>query len=177
MTETEVNWVEHPPHYVSGSGVECINVIRTLPHGLATAMKYVWRYRDKWNPAEDLNKAMFYLNDYEQQLFKSKDIDGDMHRLTTIGAHMLMGTKTRSQLRTHVVWLESRELPEAVFFSRIYDYLQDARIGRVRYPEFKAIKEALEELIVNTPDESERPQDAEYATPFALLEAVQGTAK
>ena len=43
--------------------------------------------------------------------------------------------------------------------------------------DFKAIKEALEELIVNTPDESERPQDAEYATPFALLEAVQGTAK
>lgn len=63
-TEPEVDMVNHPPHYNQHpSGIECIEIVRELPHCLGSATKYVWRYEDKSDPIEDLDKALWYLND------------------------------------------------------------------------------------------------------------------
>ena len=59
-----VDLVNHPPHYESRSGVECIDVVRHLPFSLGNCVKYVWRYNEKWNPKEDLDKSLWYLEDY-----------------------------------------------------------------------------------------------------------------
>ncbi len=62
--------VQHPPHYTAGS-VECIDALEsmvmgyqdTVQAGLAwQAVKYIWRSPLKGNQAQDLDKALFYLN-------------------------------------------------------------------------------------------------------------------
>ena len=60
--------VNHPSHYTQGS-IECIEAIRASMTAeeyegflKGQVIKYVWRYRNKWNPIEDLKKARFYLD-------------------------------------------------------------------------------------------------------------------
>lgn len=59
--------VNHPSHYTQGE-VECIDAIKAsmtkeefLGYLKGNAMKYLWRYRSKKNPQEDLQKANWYL--------------------------------------------------------------------------------------------------------------------
>lgn len=60
--------VNHPVHY-QGS-VECIDAIISATEGLSgdeaflvgSIIKYVWRYRKKGKPIEDLKKARWYLD-------------------------------------------------------------------------------------------------------------------
>lgn len=59
--------VNHPDHYTSG-GIECIDAIRASMtpdefRGMlkGNAMKYLWRYRLKGKPVQDLEKAAWYL--------------------------------------------------------------------------------------------------------------------
>lgn len=55
--------VNHPDHYQHPSGIECVDISRHLPHALASAFEYVWRWRHK-NGVEDLRKAAWWLNDW-----------------------------------------------------------------------------------------------------------------
>lgn len=59
--------VNHPSHYTQG-GIECLDAIKASmsPEEYAgmlkgQVLKYVWRYRLKGQPAQDLKKAQFYL--------------------------------------------------------------------------------------------------------------------
>lgn len=59
--------VNHPPHYQSDTGVECIDAIRAAldtkgfqAYCIGNTMKYLWR--EKSDKAEDLRKAAWYLN-------------------------------------------------------------------------------------------------------------------
>ena len=62
------NSVNHPSHYNQGD-IECIDAIKAAVTGLppyesfviGNAIKYIWRYKYKNNPAEDLNKAIWYI--------------------------------------------------------------------------------------------------------------------
>lgn len=60
--------VNHPEHYTKGS-IECIDAIRASMskeefQGFlkASAMKYIWRYKLKGKPIQDLQKSIWYLN-------------------------------------------------------------------------------------------------------------------
>ena len=64
---TEPDMVNHPPHYQSDNGIECIDAIRAalgrdgfIAYCRGNAIKYLWR--DKVNNVEDLNKAIWYIN-------------------------------------------------------------------------------------------------------------------
>ena len=60
--ESDSNSVNRPTHYTSHpSGVECIQVTQHLNFCLGNAMKYIWRCDDKSKPIEDLQKAIWYL--------------------------------------------------------------------------------------------------------------------
>lgn len=72
----QVDWV-NPPHYRRGPKlkiadgvwkmVECIDVVRAIPdYRLANAIRYIWRvaFGGKWNDREDIEKAVWYLNDF-----------------------------------------------------------------------------------------------------------------
>ncbi len=59
--------VNHPSHYTSGS-IECIDAIQSSMSYEAfcgylkgNVLKYLWRYKNKNNPVEDLEKAKWYL--------------------------------------------------------------------------------------------------------------------
>lgn len=55
--------VDHPTHYTSHpSGIECIQVTRHMGFLDGNAMKYLWRYKDKGRPLEDLKKCRFYID-------------------------------------------------------------------------------------------------------------------
>lgn len=59
--------VNHPPHYQSDNGIECIDAIRSalgrdgfIAYCIGNSMKYQWR--EKADKLEDMRKAAWYLN-------------------------------------------------------------------------------------------------------------------
>jgi len=61
--EPEFDPVNHPRHYTAHpSGIECIDVIETMPYCIGAAIKYLWRCDLKANPIEDLEKARWYID-------------------------------------------------------------------------------------------------------------------
>lgn len=152
-----VNWIESPPHYNTPSKVECINIIRHLPHTLATAVKYVWRFNHKWDPAEDLGKAEFYLNDYRAKTFETKEFDMPFHKATLIGAKTVMESPLRTDLRKHIVYLEETGCVSVPFFNLIYNFLQEA--ATYETVNYRMIKSAGEELTRLMKVSSSDPED------------------
>lgn len=66
--------VNHPSHYTQG-GIECIEAIKAsmthvefLGYLKGNVMKYLWRYENKNNPREDIQKAIWYLTRLEEEL-------------------------------------------------------------------------------------------------------------
>ena len=56
--------VNNPNHYTSHpSGIECIDITRHMNFNLGNAFKYIWRADLKNNAIEDLEKAVWYLQD------------------------------------------------------------------------------------------------------------------
>jgi len=56
--------VNHPPHYTNHpSGIECIEITRHMGFNLGNAIKYIWRADLKGNSIQDLEKAIWYLQD------------------------------------------------------------------------------------------------------------------
>lgn len=60
--------MNNPSHYASECSLECIDVMETVlgDEGLfyfcvGNAFKYLWRYKNKGKPNEDLRKASWYL--------------------------------------------------------------------------------------------------------------------
>jgi len=67
-----VDMVDNPPHYNNG-GIECIEAIEAMlsrdeyiGYLRGNALKYMWRFRYKSKPFEDLRKARWY----EERLMK-----------------------------------------------------------------------------------------------------------
>jgi len=64
--EMQEDLVNSPPHYNKG-GVECIDAIESATNSgfeyylQGVIIKYLWRYRYKGKPVEDLRKAEWYL--------------------------------------------------------------------------------------------------------------------
>lgn len=64
MTEQMHDPVTHPAGYTSHpSGIEIINLARTLPLAVGSAVQYVMRRDYKGSAYEDLSKAIWYLED------------------------------------------------------------------------------------------------------------------
>lgn len=66
----DTEYVNHPDHYQSENGVECIDAIAAATEYLtgeeafctASAIKYLWRWKKKGKPIEDLKKAKWYID-------------------------------------------------------------------------------------------------------------------
>lgn len=82
MKEEKTDRVNHPSYYQDPSGVECITVTRHRDFNIGNAIKYLWRaglkeeegLSNKEKQIEDLQKAIFYIND-EIKLLKDKGND------------------------------------------------------------------------------------------------------
>lgn len=64
--------VNHPSHY-KGKGLECIQVIKAfdLNFSLGNAVKYILRAGKKGSKKQDLQKAVWYLNNEIESLDES----------------------------------------------------------------------------------------------------------
>ena len=79
MAKEQTERVNHPSYYQDPSGVECITVTRHKDFNIGNAIKYLWRaglkveegLSNKEKQIEDLQKAIFYIND-EIKLLKDK---------------------------------------------------------------------------------------------------------
>lgn len=78
--------VNHPPHYQSESGIECIDAIRAalgdaafVAHCRATAVKYLWRADKKGRTIEDIEKAIWYL---QRAVLVQREIDAAKEKAT-----------------------------------------------------------------------------------------------
>ena len=79
MVKEQTERVNHPSYYQDPSGVECITVTRHRDFNIGNAIKYLWRaglkveegLSNKEKQIEDLQKAIFYIND-EIKLLKDK---------------------------------------------------------------------------------------------------------
>lgn len=67
--------VNHPAHYAETGGVECIEAIEAQltteeyqGYLRACCVKYLWRYKLKGNPLQDLKKCQWYLKHLIQTL-------------------------------------------------------------------------------------------------------------
>lgn len=73
--------VDHPDHYRTSS-VECIDAIEAAVEGLdpqegfliGSAIKYLWCFKKKGKPIEDLQKAIWYI---QRQI--DHEIDKEVH--------------------------------------------------------------------------------------------------
>lgn len=76
-----VDLVNHPPHYLGRDiymecgctvcgkqKIECIDITRHFDFNLGNAIKYIWRSDFKGNKKQDLEKAIWYLQDAIQNL-------------------------------------------------------------------------------------------------------------
>nr|UVX89547.1 MAG: protein of unknown function DUF3310 [Bacteriophage sp.] len=53
--------INHPKHYTDRNiGYECIDLTQYQTCCIGNVIKYLWRYKDKGNPVEDLKKARWY---------------------------------------------------------------------------------------------------------------------
>lgn len=72
--------VNHPRHYQSNNGVECIDAINAATEYLTgieafdtgSAIKYLWRWKKKENPVQDIKKAIWYLNNLIENIDKKE---------------------------------------------------------------------------------------------------------
>lgn len=64
-----VDLINRPPHYITESGIEVIDVIERYGFGesfhLGNAVKYLLRAGRKGNRKQDLEKALYYLNRFD----------------------------------------------------------------------------------------------------------------
>ena len=70
--------VNHPKHYTSDpSGIECIEITRHRNFNIGNAIKYLWRagLKDSESEIQDLQKAIWYINDEIKKLEDSKPIN------------------------------------------------------------------------------------------------------
>jgi hypothetical protein len=70
--------VNHPSHYTSG-GIECLAALEASMTPIEYAgflkgqvFKYIWRYRLKGKPVQDLKKARFYMDRLIQVIEKEE---------------------------------------------------------------------------------------------------------
>ena len=63
MTTTNNDPINHPAHYTSKNGVECIQVTEQFNFARGNAIKYIWRAgeKDPTKEVEDLEKAVWYI--------------------------------------------------------------------------------------------------------------------
>lgn len=72
--------VNHPAHYEAGP-FECVELARLYPFMGGNAIKYVYRHRLKGRDAEDLRKALWYLDHAEPDELRPSYTRRDAHAL------------------------------------------------------------------------------------------------
>jgi len=133
--KVEFDNVNHPSHYVSHpSGVETINITREFEFALGNAWKYLMRFRYKGKPKEDLEKAVWYMNDYMSHR--------DLYAEFTV---KLGNEKTENLINNARKVIAAEKIPEVKHAMRAI--LEQALFGRNVVCDFMKAKFELEDQV------------------------------
>lgn len=146
MTEDMVN---HPPHYQSPTGFECIDVSKYLIGSLSNTFKYVYRHRSKNKPKEDLEKALYYLEVYMDTAHgkMSNKSQRYFQDLNVFGADRMKLYGVLEKFREYVNYLYDIEAPEADFMMKFHEYLEVASNGRDYSKYGNRFREMIEKML------------------------------
>lgn len=143
--------VNHPPHY-KGEFFECIEITRHLPHNLANAFKYMYRFRSKGNPQQDLDKAIWYLEDFINNVCPTKMGELQIQALG-VSAKYIAASGLLHKLDQYTEDLQRKGLEEYSFFEKFAETLDIATNEQlINYWSIahwiRSIKDSLETITV-----------------------------
>ena len=82
--------IDHPTHYTGRNiGSECIDITQCQSFCTGNVIKYLWRYRDKGKPLEDLEKARWYAR---RAIMMQETVNLDIGQCKTILRRLLETT-------------------------------------------------------------------------------------
>ena len=82
---SEIDMVNHPPHYKDASGIECIEVTKHMGFCGGNCFKYLYRAGKKGSTVEDLKKAIWYA---ERAWLGSEQVCDDAHeKMESVAQH------------------------------------------------------------------------------------------
>ena len=106
-----------------------------LPYSLGHAIEIAWDYSTQLQV--DTKRLLEILESYRDALFKSKVTDSGLHEQTRIGAKAVMESKLRDGFRSYIVSIG--DTSSADFLTSMYNYLQNARHGYMKYDLFEDV--------------------------------------
>lgn len=106
-----------------------------LPYSLGHSIELACEYSTQLEV--DTKKLIEILKAYRDALFKSKVTDSGLHEQTRIGAKAVMESKLRDGFRTYIVSIG--DTSSADFLTSMYNYLQNARHGYMKYDLFEDV--------------------------------------
>lgn len=93
--EEMIDIVNHPNHYANSCSLECFDVMRTVFGDEYTAagclfntFKYLWRYKHKGHPEEDLAKANWYF-DRAEDLIPNVEYNDELAEISIRLMHLM----------------------------------------------------------------------------------------
>ena len=100
--------INQPKHYTQHpSGVECINIAEHFGFNLGNAFKYLFRQGKKGAPAEDLQKALWYIK--RSLEYEMPDAPLEAHVLENIDAVLIHETGDVAFVMACIAWAGTLE--------------------------------------------------------------------
>jgi len=123
--------VHHPKHYNSHpSGIECVEFSELLPGNLSHACVYVWRYRDKGQPEQDLAKALWFIDREAarttSERLSARELLGLTHN-DGWSAHDVEGVRIEDRFRPLARFVKEKEFVATVVCRLLRYELAEAR--------------------------------------------------
>ena len=122
--------VNHPKHYNNDpSGIECIEIIRNMSFDIGCAVKYLWRmgFKDGNPVVQDMNKALFYLED--ELAYRGKGHDRKMVERPYVSLNKV---------------IETREYPLTEIYNLLFEYSFCVSDTEFLVDAIKLLKELIE---------------------------------
>jgi hypothetical protein len=160
--------VNHPSHYHSeywhsacGKPIECIDIVRHMDFNTGNAVKYAWRAGKKGDAIEDLEKAVWYLNDRISELKRALEAQKEAEKQELDRAELLETLHAEIPVSTgiEVDFNTVSGGPGEYWVLYIYDIITAnenwARFNRddffLQHPQRGAIRDAILGLITRLP--------------------------
>lgn len=125
-----IDWVNSPPHYTShGSGVEVIEITRHCSFDIGNAIKYIMRHEHKGSAKQDLDKALWYLNDHLKNFGDKFHVSKPFRKALCkwLDYEASFGENSRYMLIECLEWLETGDVRHAA--QALDKYITDGKVA------------------------------------------------
>lgn len=151
--------VNSPSHYQSETGLECREVCEYHVYFLANAIKYLWRWRDKGTPVQDLEKARYCINAFLDQTStktqRARGLSAVPEEMEMVQAHTVRAAEILhdagvvDRLGIYVDHLQDTRTPGWRIMRHLYEFHIHQLGGVYHQRRLLDVRKELDELISN----------------------------